>query len=225
MSFAAINFPEAGVVTNPQAAVTFTQGANSLSAQTDGGLMSVAPIGLTSSSAGTGTPVAGTSYVFGFTGHSMNLTDFSFSSLDRVYGFGGRFSLSDFAFDPLEGVLRFRLFSAGGAEAASFSFGITSDLAGFSDVLAPGVFLGILAPVAFERVSVDAVVSPGLNLGLMDFPWVGVGSVVLAGDSTSSGASAPAGSSSVPDHSSLVAMLGSALFGLAGAASRWRRRK
>jgi hypothetical protein len=100
---------------------------------------------------------------------------------------------------------------------------------GYGDPIAESVFLGMVSPVAFDRMSVQAVVDPTLQLASGDQPWVGVASLTFGGLSTAPAPSNPStpsvGTSSVPDGGASLVMVGSAMFALAGAASRWRRRK
>jgi hypothetical protein len=229
MSFDTVTYPSGSSVPNPTAPATFTDGTNSITAQTDGGLLSVVKIGLTSGSAGTGTLGGRNTYLVGFSGYPMNLSDFSYSALDPVYAVGGRFSLTNQFLDFISGTLRIRLFD-GSTEVAQQDFSLTAVSAfGYGNPLAENVFLGMVSPVAFDRMSVQAVVDPSLQLAVSDQPWVGIASITLGGLSTAPAPSAPSSSSvpasSVPDGGASLVMLGSAMFALAGAASRWRRRK
>jgi hypothetical protein len=100
---------------------------------------------------------------------------------------------------------------------------------GYGNPLADNVFLGMVSPVAFDRMSVQAVVDPSLQLSVDDQPWIGIASLTLGGLPTapapSNSGSSSVGTSSVPDGGASLVMVGSAMFALAGAASRLRRRK
>ena len=207
--------------------VTFTDGTNAITAQTDGGLLSVVNIGLTSGTAGTATRSG--AYLVGFSGYPMNLSDFSFPALDPVYAVGGRFSLTTEYLDFISGTVRIRLFE-GSTQVAQQDFSLTAISAfGYGNPISESVFLGMVSPVAFDRMSVQAVVDPSLQLFSGDQPWVGVASLTFGGLSTapapSAPVSSPVGASSVPDGGASLVMVGSAMFALAGAASRLRRRK
>jgi hypothetical protein len=165
----------------------------------------------------------------GFSGYPMNLSDFSFPALDPVYAVGGRFSLTNEYLDFISGTVRIRLFD-GSAQVAQQDFSLSAVSAfGYGDPIAESVFLGMVSPVAFDRMSVQAVVDPTLQLASGDQPWVGVASLTFGGLSTAPAPSNPStpsvGTSSVPDGGASLVMVGSAMFALAGAASRWRRRK
>lgn len=211
ISFAGIEYPTFPAASSAQPA-TFTEGGNSITAQTDGGLMAIIPIGLMSAS-------NGTSSLVGFSGYPMNLSDFNFPDLQPVLAVGGRFSLTDIDYQPIGGQLRLRLYQNDDRIAES-TFLIDHTIAGYGTVT-PGVFLGIVSTLTFDSFSVES--RSGSDV------WVGVASVVLAGPTTAPAPSSPvassAGASSVPDGGASLVMLGSALFALAGAASRWRRRK
>ena len=229
MSFDSVTYPTGSSLPSPTAPATFTAGGNSITAQTDGGLLSVVEIGLTSASAGTGTLGGRNSYLVGFSGYPMNLSDFSFSALDPVYAVGGRFSLTNQFLDFISGTLRIRLFD-GNDQVAQRDFSLTAVSAfGYGNPLADNVFLGMVSPVAFDRISVQAVVDPSLQLAVSDQPWVGIASITLGGLSTapapSPAGSSSVGASSVPDGGGSLVMVGSAMLALAGAASRLRRRK
>jgi hypothetical protein len=230
INFESVTYPVGLPLPSPTAPATFTDGTNSITAQTDGGLLSVVQIGLTSGTAGTSTRSG--AYLVGFSGYPMNLSDFSYSALDPVYAVGGRFSLTNEYLDFISGTVRIRLFD-GSAQVAQQDFSLTAVSAfGYGNPIAESVFLGLVSPVAFDRMSIQAVVDPTLQLNSEDQPWVGVASLMLAGVSTAPVPSTPStpgsssvGSSSVPDGGASLVMVGSALFALAGAASRWRRRK
>lgn len=230
INFESVTYPVGLPLPSPTAPATFTDGTNSITAQTDGGLLSVVQIGLTSGTAGTSSRSG--AYLVGFSGYPMNLSDFSYSALDPVYAVGGRFSLTNEYLDFISGTVRIRLFD-GSSQVAQQDFSLTAVSAfGYGNPIAESVFLGLVSPVAFDRISVQAVVDPTLQLNSQDQPWVGVASLMLGGLSTAPAPSTPstpgsssAGSSSVPDGGASLVMVGSALFALAGAASRWRRRK
>jgi hypothetical protein len=227
INFENVSFPVGLPAPNPSAPATFTDGTNSITAQTDGGLLSVVNIGLTSGSAGTASRSG--SYLVGFSGYPMNLSDFSFPALDPVYAVGGRFSLTNEYLDFISGTVRIRLFD-GSAQVAQQDFSLSAVSAfGYGDPIAESVFLGMVSPVAFDRMSVQAVVDPTLQLASGDQPWVGVASLTFGGLSTaptpSNPSSSSVGTSSVPDGGASLVMVGSAMFALAGAASRLRRRK
>jgi hypothetical protein len=227
INFENVSFPVGLPAPNPSAPATFTDGTNSIKAQTDGGLLSVVNIGLTSGSAGTASRSG--SYLVGFSGYPMNLSDFSFPALDPVYAVGGRFSLTNEYLDFISGTVRIRLFD-GSAQVAQQDFSLSAVSAfGYGDPIAESVFLGMVSPVAFDRMSVQAVVDPTLQLASGDQPWVGVASLTFGGLSTAPAPSNPStpsvGTSSVPDGGASLVMVGSAMFALAGAASRLRRRK
>jgi len=230
INFESVTYPVGLPLPSPTAPATFTDGTNSITAQTDGGLLSVVQIGLTSGTAGTSSRAG--AYLVGFSGYPMNLSDFSYSALDPVYAVGGRFSLTNEYLDFISGTVRIRLFD-GSAQVAQQDFSLTAVSAfGYGNPIAESVFLGLVSPVAFDRMSIQAVVDPTLQLNSEDQPWVGVASLMLAGVSTAPAPSTPStpgsssvGSSSVPDGGASLVMVGSALFALAGAASRWRRRK
>jgi len=229
ISFDTVAYPVGLPLPSPTAPATFTDGANSITAQTNGGLLSVVQLGLTSSSAGTGTLGGGNTYLVGFSGYPMNLSDFSYSALDPVYAVGGRFSLTNQFLDFISGTLRIRLFQ-GSSQVAEQDFSLTAVSAfGYGNPLADNVFLGMVSPVAFDRMSVQAVVDPSLQLSVDDQPWIGIASLTLGGLPTapapSNSGSSSVGTSSVPDGGASLVMVGSAMFALAGAASRWRRRK
>jgi len=229
INFDTVAYPVGLPLPNPSAPATFTDGINSITAQTDGGLLSVVNIGLTSNSAGTSTSSG--AYLVGFSGYPMNLSDFSFPALDPVYAVGGRFSLTNESFDFISGTVRIRLFD-GNDEVAQRDFSLTAVSShGYGNPLTDSVFLGMVSPVAFDRMSVQAVVDPSLQLASGDQPWVGIASLTFGGLSTAPAPSpsSPGASSvpvsSVPDGGASLVMVGSAMFALAGAASRWRRRK
>ena len=233
IGFESVTYPVGLPLPSASAPATFTDGTNSITAQTDGGLLSVVNIGLTSGTAGTSSRSG--AYLVGFSGYPMNLSDFSYSALDPVYAVGGRFSLTNEYLDFISGTVRIRLFD-GSSEVAQQDFSLTAVSAfGYGNPIAESVFLGMVSPVAFDRMSVQAVVDPTLQLNSEDQPWVGVASLMLGGLSTAPAPSTPStpsnsgsssvGTSSVPDGGASLVMVGSALFALAGAASRWRRRK
>jgi hypothetical protein len=227
INFENVTYPVGLPMPSPSAPATFTDGTNAITAQTNGGLLSVVNIGLTSGSAGTATRSG--AYLVGFSGYPMNLSDFSFPALNPVYAVGGRFSLTNEYLDFISGTVRIRLFD-GSSQVAQQDFSLTAVSAfGYGNPLAENVFLGMVSPVAFDRMSVQAVVDPSLQLAVSDQPWVGIASITLGGLSTAPAPSAPSSSSvpasSVPDGGASLVMLGSAMFALAGAASRWRRRK
>lgn len=227
MNFESVTYPVGLPLPSPSAPATFTDGTNAITAQTNGGLLSVVNIGLTSGTAGTSTRSG--AYLVGFNGYPMNLSDFSFPALDPVYAVGGRFSLTNQYLDFISGTLRIRLFD-GSTQVAQKDFSLNAVSAfGYGNPLAENVFLGMVSPVAFDRMSVQAVVDPSLQLSFADQPWVGIASLTLGGISTapapSSVGGASVGASSVPDGGGSLVMVGSAMLALAGAASRLRRRK
>ncbi len=229
INFDTVAYPVGLPLPSPSAPATFTDGTNAITAQTNGGLLSVVTIGLTSGSAGTSTTSHG--YLVGFSGYPMNLSDFSFPALDPVYAVGGRFSLTNENLDFISGTVRIRLFD-GGDQVAERDFSLSAVSAfGYGNPLTESVFLGMVSPVAFDRMSVQAVVDPSLQLASGDQPWVGIASLTFGGLSTapapspSTPGSSSVPSASVPDGGASLVMVGSAMFALAGAASRWRRRK
>lgn len=229
INFDTVAYPVGLPLPSPSAPATFTDGTNAITAQTDGGLLSVVTIGLTSSSAGTSTRSG--SYLVGFSGYPMNLSDFSFPALDPVYAVGGRFSLTNQDLDFISGTVRIRLFD-GNDQVAQRDFSLTAVSSyGYGNPVTDNVFLGMVSPVAFDRMSVQAVVDPSLQLASGDQPWVGIASLTFGGLSTapapspSTPGSSSVPSASVPDGGASLVMVGSAMFALAGAASRWRRRK
>ncbi|MFZ9839846.1 MAG: hypothetical protein ACO3JJ_15080 [Opitutaceae bacterium] len=227
INFDSVAYPVGLPLPSPSAPATFTDGSNAITAQTDGGLLSVVTIGLTSGSAGTSTRSG--SYLVGFSGYPMNLSDFSFPALDPVYAVGGLFSLTNESLDFISGTVRIRLFD-GIEQVAQEDFSLTAVSShGYGDPLTDSVFLGMVSPVSFDRMSVQAVVDPNLQLSSGDQPWVGIASLTFGGLSTapapSNSGSSSVGAASVPDGGASLVMVGSAMFALAGAASRWRRRK